>query len=276
MFTGSPAAPAGELVVRRGSAALTLAFPFCGRFPVAPDARVPPDRPPGGGAAVLPMASFWGALTAYLLFHVHGSIVANRFLQSLQTGQVAIVLWCVPWILFFLACQGWTSFVVQLLWKRERLRALHPSNAFEACKLVLALGALLAVVAIYNGFSPFPKPAPAPPLAFGFQVFALVFTAWVGRRLARLPGAEQPVARSAELDTPGQLLLAVCGFGLLAVTLGGIFFWFACQKPEAFYVFGLLGAGAFAMGTAVLLLIGGRAEPPRAADLARRFASGVG
>jgi hypothetical protein len=228
---------------------------------MAPAACVPPDRPPGVGAAVLPMASFWGALTAYFLFHVHGSIVANSFLQSLETGRVAIVLWCTPWILFFLACQGWTSFVVQLLWRRQGLRAFRPINAFEASKSVLALGALLALAAIHNGFYPFPQPAPDPPLGFGFQVFALVFTAWVGRRLARLPGAEQPVARSAELDTPGQLLLAVCSFGLLAVTIGGIFFWFACQKPEAFYVFGLLGAGVFAMGTSVLLLIGGPAVP---------------
>src|SRR5262249_35221692 len=101
-----------------------------------------------------------------------------------------------------------------------------------------------------------------------------VFTAWVGWRLARLPGAEQPVARSAELDTPGQLLLAVCSFGLLAVTIGGIFFWFACQKPEGFYLFGLLGAGVFAMGTSVLLLIGGPAEPTTAADPARDIGSG--
>jgi hypothetical protein len=116
-----------------------------------------------------------------------------------------------------------------------------------------------ALATIHTVYYPFPLPAPNPPVAFGFQVFALVFTAWVGRRLARLPGAELPVARSAELDTPGQLLLAVCSFALLAVTVGGTFFWFACQKPEAFYLFGLLGAGVFAMGTSVLLLIGGRA-----------------
>jgi hypothetical protein len=236
---------------------------------MAPAAHVPPDRPRGVGAAVLPMASFWGALTAYFLFHVHGSIVINSFLLSLETGRAGIVLWCTPWILFFLACQGWASFVVQLLWKRQGLRAFLPVNAFEACKAVVALGALLALAAIHTGFDPFPQPVPNPPLAFGFQLFALVFTAWVGRRLARLPGAEEPVARSAELDTPGQLLLAVCSFGLLAVTIGGIFFWFACQNPEAFYVFGLLGAGVLAMGTSVLLLIGGRAEPAAAADPAR-------
>jgi hypothetical protein len=212
------------------------------------------------------MASFWGALTAYFLFHVHGSIVANSFLQALETGQPAMVLWCAPWILFFLACQGWTSFVVQLLWRRQGPRAFLPANAFEACKVVLALGALLALAAIHTGFYPFPQPAPNPPLAFGFQFFALVFTAWVGRCLARLPGAEEPVARSAELDTPGQLLLAVCSFGLLWVTGGGVFFWCALQHSEAFYLFGLLGAGAFATGTSVLLLIGGPAEPAAAPE----------